>query len=377
VIQTSENQFPTLGSQAARLGPNHGYSIDGDVALLHAEVAVPNDPRSDRIPWALQLWACDAPHSGGPLFGVKVAEAPLRVVPDTPEPLRLDTEALATVPGGLRDYSMVLVLASGDQVHDFANYPERQRFVTPHLEGSVGYRLEGDQVVLKAERIRSPRRSDNLSGSLNLELWAVAERYRGGSVTGALLASVELGRLAGETSLDAVEQRARFNRPPTGEWHVVLMLREWAGAAGFVTRDYCNFAVPYGSPAAPKPVIAELRAKDHAERSVPRSSTQQLGAKSLAPGARPKAAEPQASAPVANAAAAAPAQTEPAAPAAAATHVSVLHASVEELSQVKGLNRKLAIEIIKARPFKTLDELVKVRGIGPKLLAALRAHLTL
>jgi DNA uptake protein ComE-like DNA-binding protein len=365
----------------------------------------------------LQLWACDAPHSGGPLFGIKVAEAPLHVASDTLEPLRLDTEALATVPGGLRDYSMVLVLASGDQVHDFANYPERQRFSTPHLEGSVGYRLEDDQVVLKADRIRSPRRSDNLSGSLSLELWAVAESYHGGSVTGSLLASVGLGRLAGQTSLDAVEQRARFNRPAIGEWQVVLMLREWAGAAGFVTRDYCNFAVPYTasetnpaardaeaglapkpaisatapapapklispaqapkpapSAAAPesKPVTSELRAKDHAERSVARSSTHP----SPAPSARQKPLDPQASASVANDAPA-PIEAAPVAQAAAPTRVSVLHASVEELCQVKGLNRKLAVEIVKARPFKTLDELVKVRGIGPKLLAELRARLTL
>ena len=124
---------------AARLGPNHGYRINGDIALLHADVAVSSAQRSQ---WALQLWACERPFSGGRLEGVKVAEAAVPLE-DASVAQRLDAEALARVPGGQRDYSMVLVLASGsngafDQIHDFANYPARERFITPHLEGSVG-----------------------------------------------------------------------------------------------------------------------------------------------------------------------------------------------------------------------------------------------
>ena len=79
---------------------------------------------------------------------------------------------------------MVLVLAAGqpgafDQVHDFANYPARERFVGPHFEGSVGYRMlpEGG-VALRAERVLNPRAVTNLSGSLALQLWALAEPYR-------------------------------------------------------------------------------------------------------------------------------------------------------------------------------------------------------
>ena len=110
--------------------------------------------------WALQLWACDQPHTSGPLVGVKIAEAALNGSLDSSESARrLAAEAQAHVPGGQRDYAMVLVLASGDaghytQVHDFANYPARQQFVTPHLDGRVGYRINGDDVVLEAERIR-------------------------------------------------------------------------------------------------------------------------------------------------------------------------------------------------------------------------------
>src|SRR5688572_6175138 len=146
VIQTSDQH--SLGQHAARLGPNHGYRIEGDMALLHADVSVELDIVDRHAQWALQLWACDTPFDGGSLSGVKIAEATLPLPEHTPEPQRMDAEALASLPGGHRDYSMVLVLASGapgafNQIHDFANYPARERFITPHLEGSVGYQIDG------------------------------------------------------------------------------------------------------------------------------------------------------------------------------------------------------------------------------------------
>ena len=187
----------------ARLGANHGYVIDGDVAQLHADVELLDTPALAGN-WALQLWACDQPHTSGPLVGVKVAEAALNGSLDSGESApRLDTEAQAHVPGGQREYAMVLVLASSDaghtQVHDFANYPARQQFATPHLDGRVDYRIVGDDVVLEAERIRSARASNNISGSLRLELWALAEAYRGGTFDGHALGHVDLGRRPART----------------------------------------------------------------------------------------------------------------------------------------------------------------------------------
>jgi DNA uptake protein ComE-like DNA-binding protein len=56
--------------------------------------------------------------------------------------------------------------------------------------------------------------------------------------------------------------------------------------------------------------------------------------------------------------------------------VSIMTADVEELARVPGVNRKLAGEIVKHRPYKSMDELVKVRGIGPKMILILRKVLT-
>lgn len=318
----------------ARLGANHGYVIDGDVAQLHADVELLEHPPLAGD-WVLQLWACDAPHAGGPLTGVKVAEAALTGVLDGGDQgWHLDAAAQARVPGGQRDYAMVLVLASGEgdhdpQVHDFANYPARQRFVTPHFNGSVGYEIDETLVVLKADAIHNPRDADNISGSLRLELWALAEPYRGGMLEGHVLGLADLSRLPGQTSLHAISERVPFSPPSAGSWHVTLVLREWAGATGYVTRDYAQCAVR--CVVADPPPVAHVVAEH-----VPTAKE----------GSR-------------------------------ANRVSINSASAEELAAVKGLSRKVAKEIVKGRPYASIDALLEVKGIGPKLLGTLRASLTL
>jgi competence protein ComEA len=57
--------------------------------------------------------------------------------------------------------------------------------------------------------------------------------------------------------------------------------------------------------------------------------------------------------------------------------VSLQNASIDQLAQVPGINKKLASEIVKARPFKSLDELNRVRGLGESSIRKLRALLSL
>jgi DNA uptake protein ComE-like DNA-binding protein len=57
--------------------------------------------------------------------------------------------------------------------------------------------------------------------------------------------------------------------------------------------------------------------------------------------------------------------------------VAVNRATARELAAIRGLSRTVAAEIVKGRPYKSIDSLLSVRGIGPKLLDKLRAGLTL
>jgi DNA uptake protein ComE-like DNA-binding protein len=254
---TLSQSLPTRSSLVS-LGQNHGYRFEGDTAILNAELAIePLAQHGDsdlhfsdhREHWALQLWACETPHQGGPLRGIKVAEAALALAPERDRDY-LETVAFAQLPPAQRAYAMVLVLASGtagayDQVHDFSNYPARQQFAAPHLEGSVGYRFEDDALVLQAEGVRNPRDADNISGSLSLQLWALREPYAGGAFEGVLLGSAELDRLAGQAEERDIERRVSLAQAPEGEWQLALMLREWTEAVGYLTRDFCNFGNRY------------------------------------------------------------------------------------------------------------------------------------
>lgn len=346
-------QTQTLHAGAPRLGQNHGYRIDGDFAQLNVELALGAEQAAAAQRWALQLWACDAPYGGGTLTGCKIAEAPLELpFASEAEPQHLYAEAFARLPAGDRDYSMVLVLASGDvgrfdRVHDFANYPAREHFVVPAMRGDVTADVEAELVTVHVERVLNPRGQENLSGTLALELWALADDYHGGQFVGAALAGVELGRLAGEQCFTGLTLCA-----PVGTGHHVLMLREWT-ADGYVTRDFRELSVSATAPEVVVPAAVSFKQPE------PTSELEAV----VVPAAEGVNAAPQPTQDVSHA-------VEPGL-------VSLGSASLDELAAVKGLNRKLAQAIIKARPFRSFEDLLRIRGIGDKTIRKLRAVLTL
>lgn len=453
-MQGNLSHFAHTRSNSLSLGNNHGYRFEGDIAILNAELALHSvaplgDDSEDsedngRQHWALQLWACESPHQGGPLRGLKIAEAelalPSLVNEGQREATRLETAAFAQLPPRHGEYAMVMVLASGDQgrydqVHDFSNYAVRQQFSGPSLEGNVGYRFEGESVVLQAEAVRNARAVDNLSGTLGLQLWALHEPYQGGQVHGTLLAQAGLGRLSGQQELHDIEERVSLAELAPGEWQLALLLSEWTDAAGFVTRDYCNFSAPHrveaqaraAQTAVSEPVVLESAVSERVEaqapapapkspappvdvqrtievsssaaepavsRAVPAPSEAKIALKSLsaaptprpaagaahadkAPSAKPLTTQaPRAETAATQLEAEAPAKAKPSATSSTG-RLSVQTASVDELASVPGLNKKLAQAIVKARPFNTLEDLVRVRGIGDKLLQKLRDKLSL
>jgi competence ComEA-like helix-hairpin-helix protein len=57
--------------------------------------------------------------------------------------------------------------------------------------------------------------------------------------------------------------------------------------------------------------------------------------------------------------------------------VDINRAPVDELASLDGIGPKLGARIVAARPFRTVEELAKVRGIGRRRLARLRPRLFL
>jgi competence ComEA-like helix-hairpin-helix protein len=326
-----------------RLG-NHGYRLDGDFAFLEAELHIP--PHCSGSQFALELWACSAPHSGGPLQGTQVAAVALELpTPIAPYLHRVEARAASSLPSGNSDHAMVLMLVSGGEarrVHDYANYERLQQFANPALEGDVGYRIEGEHAVLRAEGVANPRARGNSSGTLCLELWAFRERYAGGEPRGQRLAGAELGSVWGQYRLPELERRAPFTPPPAGRWHLSLLLREWTLAHGYATRDHRNFDVVYEQ-AAPDPApVPPPAATPHAPEKL----------RLLKPADVPAAAKKLGRLPVNT-------------------------ASLEELAKLPGMSLKVAKEIVKRRPFTSLEALIEVRGVGDKTLRRIKSLLSL
>ena len=225
---------------------NSGYSRRGDTVSLYAD-------RIDNLynsgvtsgSLALQLWACQAPYTGGSLTGRKLAELKLGILEANHfiAPVKSDVPAYFPEQG---DYAIVLVIAEWDGedfnlIHDYQNYPNRDVFLHPRLEGLVGYRGTDDaHLVVDVERIHNPRDPNNLSGTLSLELWALSEPYVVGDFAGYALAGVTLGTLAGGETWQDGSYELEISSPPPGTYTLVLMLREWTGN-GYLTRDHSNF----------------------------------------------------------------------------------------------------------------------------------------
>ncbi len=323
------------GQSLARLGAGHGYRFDGDTVLVNAMFRVMEPAAHDRA-WALQLWACPAvPKSAGEIRGHLVAQAPLPPIGEiADETDGFEVAAFAAPPAGHAEQVMVLALVSlraGEcsEIHDLAVYPRRERFILPRLGGKPAWQINSGRAHLAVESIENPRSAGNLSGGLSLELWALPAAYEGGAFSGACLAGVALGALPGGGRFEASAFDLPLTPPPAGQWRLTLMLREWT-AAGFLTRDFFNFDAPFVQ-AGPAPVAAKPAPAPAEKKSIPADSHL----------------------------------------------VSVNHADAGALAQIKGLSQKVAAAIVKERPFRSLDELTRVKGMGAKLLARVRAHLKL
>jgi DNA uptake protein ComE-like DNA-binding protein len=294
----------------------------------------------------------------------------------------MDISAFACPPAGREEHFMVLALVAGvagrfDEAHDFVAYPLRQQFLQPRMRGNVGYRIEGNRVHLSVEHIENPREAANCSGTLALELWALAAPYAGGAFQGTHLAGVSIGSLFGQNESTTTSFDLPFFAPPAGGCQFVLMLREWT-PAGYVTRDFTNFIAPvnFRSPdvlTAPKtekleasevkPPVTAKAAPTAPKVAVKPATKVNLGPRKTSGSKNaPKKRRPPAAAKAATALGQAPS-------------VSVNTAAEEELVAIEGLSPQLARAIKKDRPFASLDELQRVKGMTAKILSELRSRL--
>jgi competence ComEA-like helix-hairpin-helix protein len=259
--------------------------------------------------------------------------------------------------------------------------PQKEQYTLQSLPlirmQNVGYRIDGDRVHLTFDRIENNRQQAAISGTLSIELWALPEAYQGGLFSGTPLAGTQIGQLSDNCYLEACHYDLCFAEPAAGEWSLCVMLREWNGTA-FDTLDYVNFSLPF---VVAEPVDERGMAKpdgqkvievdfSRPEKEIPAART--MPAKEAVKNkAEPPKKTAQAKAPVVKA---------PAKPASKKVEVAVVNlntASLKEIEAVNGLSKKLAKQIVEERPFASIDRLLKVKGMGPKLLAKIKQHVSL
>jgi DNA uptake protein ComE-like DNA-binding protein len=337
------------------LGINRGYCFDGDFVHLNADVNLVDADLAAGEVWALQLWASADGFVGNSLSGVKVAELALAALPGD---FNVAGCVGALPPAGSAPQVMGLALVSrsGDgrtAVRDLAVFPTAECFVQPSLVGDVSCVVDGGVADIRIASVCNPRSNDNLSGTLALEVWALDAPYAGGAWVGMPVASVILGVLEGGAAWTDCSYSVPAGAPLAGA-ALTVMLREWT-PAGYVTRDYRNLAATVAAPVveavAAKPAKAKPAAVKKAATAAPKKAASAVTGKTVA-------------------AAAAPAKA-----AATPAKVAVNSASEAELVAVKGLGETVARAIIAARPFASLDDLSRVKGIGAKLLANIRSQL--
>ena len=342
-------------SPSAQFAEVPAYQLDGDWATLHANVQIPALQETANG-WALQLWACAAGEAPELENGIKVAE--LVFHPNGTGACHVSGQTPAMPPAGQADRTLVLALVSGTEghlntLHDSAVVAESARFEQPRLEGHIDFIPGLHSAALEVAAIVNPRGADNLSGTLALEVWSMDSAYLGGSWIGTPVASLVLGQLHGKSDWLNVNHQVSAALP-ANPGHLTLMLREWT-TSGYVTRDFRELQAP----------VAEVPATIEEEACAPVAAPAETEATPI-----PAIATPQAK-PTART------KVTTAVPTGSDSSVSVNHATEHQLIAVKGLGVAVARGIIAHRPYVKLDDLCRVKGMGPKLLDKIRGQIKL
>jgi DNA uptake protein ComE-like DNA-binding protein len=353
--QTTES---TAQGARALLGANHGYRFEGDEAVLHAQIIARDGFVAATPELTLQLWACETPYGGGPLAGEVIAEAPVMAGADVHELRTFLRPPLAD-----RDYAMVLVLADAarPQVEDYANYQAPQRFFMPRFSGEVGLVTGvGHDLTLVVGGISNPRSSENISGSLSLQVWATALPYAGGPLTGIRLASVSLGQLQGQAAFDAQTFSLSAEAVAQGLPGRAVVLVEWT-QTGELIRDFRALG-DVQSEAIAAPVAVAAAEPIVAVEPVAVAVAEPVAVAKPAPVTQVAADTKQA----------AVAEPAPVAEPSSSTRLSLNAATEAEIARAAGITAKLAAQISRKRPIRHFEDLLAVRGVGEKTLQKLR-----
>lgn len=114
---------------------------------------------------------------------------------------------------------------------------------SPKIKGSVNYQFGSGNtsVTVSCERIQNSS-AENATGTIQVKLWALSSPYKGGTLTGHVLASYKLEGLNPGMGYPAPKKTLKPTLPSKrGSYYICLTVSEYQ-KSGYVITDYRNFS---------------------------------------------------------------------------------------------------------------------------------------
>ena len=125
------------------------------------------------------------------------------------------------------------------------------------MQGSIGFSTSGSSLNLRVGEIRND--GDAPSRTIQLELWAMSQRYAGGLPAGSRSLGTYTfpGTLGSGARFTNIDVNTPFLSPPNGGYYVALLLTEFTGGSGsgYTIRDVIEFDSPLNIGASQPPAI--------------------------------------------------------------------------------------------------------------------------
>lgn len=125
------------------------------------------------------------------------------------------------------------------------------------MQGSIGFSTSGGSLNLRVGEIRND--GDAPSRTIQLELWAMSQRYAGGLPAGSRSLGTYTfpGTLGSGARFTNIDVNTPFLSPPNGGYYVALLLTEFTGGSGsgYTIRDVIEFDSPLNIGASQPPAI--------------------------------------------------------------------------------------------------------------------------
>lgn len=238
----------TTGLRAgAKFSGATGYQIvkDGAAVSLEADFIENSSGNNATGTLMVKLWALEAPYKGGTLNGFLLGSCKLDGLAPGKRYAGFKKIVGLAAPRVRKNYVICLALSEfkggAYGIVDYRNMP-KPRLLGPlkmfELDGPWKWQTsyEGGTIDISVAKISHHRAGR--TGSLRLSAWATKEPYNGGMLRGYELGAVEKKALDPGYAYTNVQNVAKFNAPPDGDYYVCLVLSEFGSDKKYSVVDH-------------------------------------------------------------------------------------------------------------------------------------------